>query len=117
MNIYAEPQGRTDYEKFKWIIAEIDHLINEYVSCFDDEFKIWHIKTGISVPQHNVSLHIKNVFVFLRSSGVELSAFVLGHGKIHLEKSKVERERIAPAAKGTRFTQSFYFRNICLFFF
>ena len=44
MNIYAEPQGRTDYEKFKWIIAEIDHLINEYVSCFDDEFKIWHIK-------------------------------------------------------------------------
>lgn len=44
MNIYAEPQGKTDYEKFKWIIAEIDHLINEYVNCFDEEFKKWHIK-------------------------------------------------------------------------
>lgn len=44
MNIYAEPQGKTDYEKFKWIIAEIDHLINEYVDCFDEEFKKWHIK-------------------------------------------------------------------------
>lgn len=44
MNIYAEKPGQSDYEKFKWITAEIDHLINEYVSCFDDEFKIWHIK-------------------------------------------------------------------------
>jgi predicted nucleotide-binding protein len=44
MNIYAEPTGRTDYEKFKWIVAEIDHLINEYVYCWDEEFEAWHIK-------------------------------------------------------------------------
>jgi hypothetical protein len=45
MNIYAEPTGRTDYEKFKWIIAEIDHLINKYVACWESEFKTWYIKT------------------------------------------------------------------------
>lgn len=44
MNIYAENQGKSDYEKFKWIIAEIDYLINLYVDCYDDEFRSWHIK-------------------------------------------------------------------------
>lgn len=44
MNIYAEPTGRTDYEKFKWIIAEIDHLMNLYVASWDDRFQAWHIK-------------------------------------------------------------------------
>ena len=45
MNIYAENKGKTDYEKFKWIIAEIDHLINLYVPSWDERFQAWHIKT------------------------------------------------------------------------
>lgn len=44
MNIYAENQGKTDCEKFKWIIAEIDHLMNLYVPSWDDRFQAWHIK-------------------------------------------------------------------------
>jgi len=44
MNIYAENQGKTDCEKFKWIIAEIDYLMNLYVPSWDDRFQAWHIK-------------------------------------------------------------------------
>ena len=44
MNIYADSSGKTDYEKFKWIIAEIDHLMNLYVAIWDDRFQSWHIK-------------------------------------------------------------------------
>lgn len=44
MNIYADSSRMTDYEKFKWIIAEIDHLINLYVPSWDDRFEAWHIR-------------------------------------------------------------------------